>query len=160
MAPRECFSDSDAIDACPWLRGRRQGRLGAVCVPVSITGRALGVLHTIHDIGDVPSPAAVEQLTTLADHVGARIGMLRLTAAATRESGATQVASSTLVDGTGVRGPAADGAPEERGAVAGQTPPGSLAIMRSPVWEPPLRLEGSEGVADGAVEPDLLGRVE
>ncbi len=156
----QCFSDSDAIDACPWLRGRRQGRLGAVCVPVSITGRALGVVHTIHDIGDVPSPAAVEQLTTLADHVGARIGMLRLTAAATRESVGTQVASSTLVDGTGVGGPAADGAPEERGAVAGADAAGLPRDHEVAGMGAAAPSEGSERVADGAVEPDLLGRVE
>ena len=131
-----------------------------MCVPVSITGRALGVLHTIHDIGDVPSPAAVEQLTTLADHVGARIGVLRLTAAATRQSVDTHVAPSTLMDGTGVRGPAADGAPEESGAVAGADAAGlprDHEVAGMGAATPP---EGPEGVADGAVEPDLLGRVE
>jgi hypothetical protein len=155
----QCFSDSDAIDACPWLRGRRQGRLGAVCVPVSITGRALGVLHTIHDIGNTPSPAAVEQLTALADHVGARIGMLRLTAAATRGGGDLRL-DSPLMEGTGVGRPATDGAPEESGAVAGADAAGLPRDHEVAGMGAATPSEESEGAPDGAVQPDLLGRVE
>jgi hypothetical protein len=155
----QLFSDSEAIDACPWLRGRRQGRLGAVCVPVSITGRALGVLHTIHDIRHAPGPGAVEQLTTLADHVGARIGVLRLTAAATRGGGDARL-TSTLMEGTGVRGPAADGTSEESGPIAGADAAGLPRDHEVAGMGAAAASEGSEGAADGAVEPDLLGRVE
>ena len=41
----QVFSDSDDLDACPKLRARPQGRLSAMCVPVSIMGRTVGVIH-------------------------------------------------------------------------------------------------------------------
>ncbi len=130
-----------------------------MCVPVSITGHSWGVLHTVHDVGDDPSPAAVEQLTTLADYVGARIGVLRLTDATTRAGAGERVSASPLMEGTGVGGPAADGAPEQRSAVRGQMPPGCRAIIGRRCGIDRLA-EGPERAPDGAVEPDLLGRVE
>ena len=39
------FSDSDELDACPKLRGRPEGAMSAMCVPVSIMGRSVGVIH-------------------------------------------------------------------------------------------------------------------
>ena len=136
----QCFSDSDAIDACPWLRGRRQGRLGAVCVPVSITGRALGVLHTIHDIGDVPSPARGRAADDARrprrcphrhapTHRGRDTRERRHARCVINADGRDRSTWSG-------RRRCAGGARRRRG---GQTPPGSLAIMRSPVWEPPRR---------------------
>ena len=47
------FDDSDALDACPTLRGRAEGRRCAVCVPVSIMGRTVGVIHTTAEVGIV-----------------------------------------------------------------------------------------------------------
>ncbi|HVA07681.1 MAG TPA: GGDEF domain-containing protein, partial [Acidimicrobiales bacterium] len=74
------FSDSDDLDACPKLRNRAQGRLSATCVPVSIMGRTVGVIHATgvpeEDIAD----NAMEDLETLAKLAGARIGLLRVMA--------------------------------------------------------------------------------
>ena len=74
------FSDSDDLDACPKLRNRPQGRLSALCVPVSIMGRTVGVIYTTgapqHDVEE----DAVEDLETLAKLAGARIGLLRVMA--------------------------------------------------------------------------------
>ena len=39
------FPSSTRIDACPWLRDRADGACSAVCVPVAIAGRTIGVLH-------------------------------------------------------------------------------------------------------------------
>lgn len=74
------FADSDALDACPKLRHREQGRCSAVCVPVSIMGRTVGVLHTVGAPQDLPSAEQTGDLGTLADKVGARIGLLRVIA--------------------------------------------------------------------------------
>ena len=41
----QVFADSDHLDACPKLRNRPQGRVSALCVPVSIMGRTVGVIH-------------------------------------------------------------------------------------------------------------------
>ena len=41
----QVFNDSDHLDACPKLRNRAEGRISATCVPVSIMGRTVGVIH-------------------------------------------------------------------------------------------------------------------
>jgi diguanylate cyclase (GGDEF)-like protein len=72
------FDDSEALDACPKLRGRSNGPSRAVCVPVSIMSRTVGVMHATH-APDAPFPdAELFDLETLAKLGGARIGMLRL----------------------------------------------------------------------------------
>ena len=74
------FHDSDDLDACPKLRGRPQGRCSAVCVPVSIMGRTVGVIHATGVTDETFSDASVQDLATLANLAGARIGLLRIMA--------------------------------------------------------------------------------
>ena len=74
------FADSNDLDACPKLRGREAGSLSAMCVPVSIMGRTVGVIHAT-----APAPAAfaedqVRDAATVAKLGGARIGLLRVMA--------------------------------------------------------------------------------
>ena len=71
------FPSSDEIDACPHLAGRQAGHLSAACVPVSVAGRTIGVLHATSASG-VPDAARVEALETIADQAGSRIGLLRV----------------------------------------------------------------------------------
>jgi diguanylate cyclase (GGDEF)-like protein/PAS domain S-box-containing protein len=71
------FGSSEALNACPKLRGRPGGPCSAVCVPVSFMGRALGVLHATGPHGEPPDALQVTQLTTLAAQAGARIGTVR-----------------------------------------------------------------------------------
>ncbi|MBI4933463.1 MAG: diguanylate cyclase [Actinobacteria bacterium] len=71
------FATSTAVDACPHLRTRGVEPCSAVCVPVSFMGRAMGVIHSVGDEANHPSPSHMEALTTLAAQAGARIGMLR-----------------------------------------------------------------------------------
>ena len=79
-AQTQVFADSDHLDACPKLRNRPQGRLSALCVPVSIMGRTVGVIHaTDKPMAEVQDPQ-VQDLTTLAKLAGARIGLLRVMA--------------------------------------------------------------------------------
>jgi diguanylate cyclase (GGDEF)-like protein len=74
------FDDSDALDACPKLRGRTQGRCSAVCVPVSIMGRTVGVLHATETPERHFDEDQIQDLATLANLAGARIGLLRVMA--------------------------------------------------------------------------------
>ena len=74
------FTNSDALDACPKLRGRPQGTVSAVCVPVSIMGRTVGVLHAVGEADEPFAPSQVTELGTLANQAGARIGLLRVMA--------------------------------------------------------------------------------
>ena len=71
------FADSDDLDACPKMRGREQGRCSAVCVPVSIMGRTVGVIHAIGAPTEELEESEIEALQTLANLAGARLGMLR-----------------------------------------------------------------------------------
>ena len=76
----QAFSDSDNLDACPKLRNRPQGRLSALCVPVSIMGRTVGVIHATGQPEATVEDDRVDDLTTLAKLAGARLGLLRVMA--------------------------------------------------------------------------------
>ena len=71
------FDSSEALNACPKLRGRAQGACSAACVPVGFMGRALGVLHATGPENVPPTALQIAQLTTLATQAGARIGTVR-----------------------------------------------------------------------------------
>jgi diguanylate cyclase (GGDEF)-like protein len=79
-AQTQVFSDSEDLDACPMLRGRTQGRCSGVCVPVSIMGRTVGVVHATGPVGEPLDQAAVAELQTLSNQAGNRLGMLRVMA--------------------------------------------------------------------------------
>lgn len=87
-AQTQVFRDSEELDACPMLRGRPQGRCSGVCVPVSIMGRTVGVVHTTGVVDEPLPEPRVQALQTLANQAGNRIGMLRVMAE-------TQVQAST-----------------------------------------------------------------
>ncbi len=76
----QVFHDSEDLDACPMLRGREQGRCSGVCVPVSIMGRTVGVVHATGPVGAPLDDDAVQELQTLANQAGNRLGMLRVMA--------------------------------------------------------------------------------
>jgi diguanylate cyclase (GGDEF)-like protein len=71
------FADSEALNACPRLRGRPSGPVSAVCVPLTFMGRSLGVLHTTGPQHEPPTLEQVGKLTTLGIQAGARIGTVR-----------------------------------------------------------------------------------
>ena len=72
----QTYPSSDALNACPRLTERAGDEIGAVCVPVTFMGRAIGVLHSTGPAGS-PAAEVVERLTTLATAVGSRIGTVR-----------------------------------------------------------------------------------
>jgi diguanylate cyclase (GGDEF)-like protein len=72
------FPDSDQLDSCPHLRDRGVPTLAALCVPVSVVGRATGVVHAVRR--GVPFDAAERaRIETVARQSGQRVGMLRAT---------------------------------------------------------------------------------
>jgi diguanylate cyclase (GGDEF)-like protein len=79
-AQTQVFPDSDALDGCPLLRGRGGDDFSAVCVPVSIMGRTVGVVHATAPIDQPVDDAAVGALQVLANLSGNRLGMLRIMA--------------------------------------------------------------------------------
>src|SRR3984885_9027966 len=74
------FSDSEELDACPKLQGRPEGAISAMCVPVSIMGRSVGVIHVTGEQHAAFSDNTVQDLETLAKLSGTRIGLLRVMA--------------------------------------------------------------------------------
>ncbi|MCW2523207.1 MAG: hypothetical protein JWO63_1542, partial [Frankiales bacterium] len=74
------FANSEELDACPKLRGRAEGPLSALCVPVSIMGRTVGVIHATGHQSVALAETTVQDLETLAKLAGARIGLLRVMA--------------------------------------------------------------------------------
>lgn len=68
---------SEAINACPRLRGRPGGPCSAVCLPVAVQGHSVGVIHAIAEDRHPPGPQVVERLADLSRQVGARLGALR-----------------------------------------------------------------------------------
>jgi diguanylate cyclase (GGDEF)-like protein len=74
----QLFDNSDDLDACPKLRGRPAGAVSAVCVPVSIMGRTVGVIHATGEPNAEFATDRVQDLGTLAKLSGARIGLLRV----------------------------------------------------------------------------------
>lgn len=75
----QVFDDSDALDACPHLRDRESGGCSAVCVPVRVFARSIGVVHRTGPAGEPAAAEAVGYLESLAGKVGVRVGLLRST---------------------------------------------------------------------------------
>jgi len=74
------FSDSEALDACPMLRDRGGDRFSAVCVPVSIMGRTVGVVHATGEADHPIDDEEAQSLQVLANQAGHRLGLLRIMA--------------------------------------------------------------------------------
>ena len=70
------FPRSSALAACPRL-AERGDDLAAVCVPVTILGTPMGVLHTVTGADRPPSPAVRAEMETVAVQIGTRVGVLR-----------------------------------------------------------------------------------
>lgn len=71
------FDSSRSINTCPYLPQHPGGPCAATCVPVTVGGRPVGVLHATGRDLDPPVGRRVDQLVTLATQVGNRLGALR-----------------------------------------------------------------------------------
>ena len=71
------FPSSFELDACPYLIQRNGvGELNAVCVPLNVVGRSIGVLHVL--VAGRRNPEKIDELETIAEQAGTRIGLLRV----------------------------------------------------------------------------------
>jgi diguanylate cyclase (GGDEF)-like protein len=74
----QSFVHVDAIDVCPRLRARPGGPRPALCVPLAVMGRTIGILHAT-TTGDRPfRDDQISSLEGVASHVGARLRMLQM----------------------------------------------------------------------------------
>lgn len=74
------FTDGDAINTCPKLADRSGGPCAAVCIPVSVMGRTIGIVHAVTPRSRPTDERGVRGLHVIANQAGARIGMLRVMA--------------------------------------------------------------------------------
>lgn len=72
------FASSEGFEACPYLQGRPQGVIAAACVPVSVGGRTIGVLHATTPSSERSLRDDAAHLEVVAGEAGARIGLLRV----------------------------------------------------------------------------------
>ncbi|MFT7624709.1 MAG: diguanylate cyclase (GGDEF)-like protein [Myxococcota bacterium] len=71
------FTDNGHLDACPQLQTKAGMRCSAACVPLSIGGQTVGVIHTRAEAGTPPGEATVSRLESIAAEMGIRVGMMR-----------------------------------------------------------------------------------
>ncbi|MEZ4391393.1 MAG: GGDEF domain-containing protein [Polyangiales bacterium] len=70
------FDDSESLDACPKLHDREKP-CRALCIPVLVQGRSVGVLHLTRAREQEFAPATSGALEALTTAFGTRVGMLR-----------------------------------------------------------------------------------
>jgi diguanylate cyclase (GGDEF)-like protein len=71
------FPSSRALNACPYLKARPSGECSAVCLPLSIAGRTVGVTHAIGPDGSPPEESDVDSLNYTTRRGAERIAMIR-----------------------------------------------------------------------------------
>lgn len=75
------FGSSETLDACPMLRDRGAA-CSAVCSPLTVMGRTVGVLHVTGEDGQPPGDTPLRLLSAMATHTGNRLSVLRTLAGA------------------------------------------------------------------------------
>jgi diguanylate cyclase (GGDEF)-like protein len=68
------FADSQALDVCPNLRGRA---CSALCVPVSIGGNSVGVVHVTATDGSPPDGSVARDVEVVVRRASERLSILR-----------------------------------------------------------------------------------
>ncbi|HEX6312116.1 MAG TPA: GGDEF domain-containing protein [Acidimicrobiia bacterium] len=71
------FTSSSDLDACPFLKDRPMGACSATCVPLSIAGRAVGVVHVVGEDRAPPPQSTTVDVELIARRAGERIGLVR-----------------------------------------------------------------------------------
>lgn len=93
---------SESINSCPRLRERPEGPCSATCVPVTVAGHPMGVLHSVGPDGTAADPLFVDRLSTVAAQVGNRIAALRALETSREEAatdGLTGLPNRRVLDG-------------------------------------------------------------
>ena len=80
------YDTTDRLDVCPHLRSRIDGPCSAVCVPLIVMGRILGVLYAVSDVG-VRTNDSIERIESVARRAALHLGLVR--AATKNEPAAT-----------------------------------------------------------------------
>jgi diguanylate cyclase (GGDEF)-like protein len=71
----QVWRSNSELDTCPWLVG--EASCSSTCVPVSIAGKTIGVLHATGADNQPPQREVIDNLELVARKAGERVGMLR-----------------------------------------------------------------------------------
>ncbi len=71
------FEDSDAFDTCPHLRDRGDSPISAICIPVSVMGSSVGVVHAVRPASRGFAAEDRTALASVAQQLGSRLGLVR-----------------------------------------------------------------------------------
>jgi len=71
------FSSPSDIDSCPRLKERSDVSGSALCVPVTVLGAPMGVIHVAAEQGGALPTSTRNAIETVANQAGSRIGVLR-----------------------------------------------------------------------------------
>jgi diguanylate cyclase (GGDEF)-like protein len=87
VSPQDCpatirshtlvFRSSGALDACPHLKHRPSGECSAVCVPVSVAGKTVGVTHATGADHEPPTEIEIRYLQISSRRASERLAMVR-----------------------------------------------------------------------------------
>jgi len=80
------FPTSTALDACPHLRDRPGGEVSATCIPLTVLGSPVGVVHRTDVDRSKVADLLLDEMETLADVVGSRLSVLRAMATNERQA--------------------------------------------------------------------------
>ena len=81
------FLNSTRLDACPFLRNREGETRSAACIPLSIAGATIGVIHTTGAEDEPPDATELSEFELVARRAGDRIGFLRVLARSEMQAG-------------------------------------------------------------------------
>jgi len=71
------FADSAELDACPMLVEACPGGCAAACVPLSVSGRTVGVLRTVRPVEDGVGSGLLRDMQVVASQAGNQLGLIR-----------------------------------------------------------------------------------
>lgn len=74
----QLFARTDALDICPRLRARPGGPKPALCVPLAVMGRTIGVLHATTTDRRPFAAHQIVSVESVASHLGSRLRMLQM----------------------------------------------------------------------------------
>ena len=80
------FNDSRRFDVCPYLKDRSDGACSAMCVPFSIMGKTVGVLHTVSEVDRQVGATGLDRLRVIVKCLGDRLGLVRAFADSQRQA--------------------------------------------------------------------------
>jgi diguanylate cyclase (GGDEF)-like protein len=74
---RMVFESNSSFEACRFFKGHTGGACSAACVPLSVMGRTVGVVHVVGPENELPDNDAMRKLDSIARKAGDRIGLAR-----------------------------------------------------------------------------------